>query len=143
MTDIKTAFKKRFGQQFDGPLFRFGALVEYIPITAKEKSRVYQFGKKTLKGIFSGYVSCAGGGWSGDLLVADSRALQDSQASDICVERFKGQAYSLKSECEFLHDHHLKLRAISRQKMMLNSKNSTSWEVKMRGPRVEFLLSTP
>ena len=29
----------------------FGTLVEYTPITAKDKSRVHQFGQKTLRGV--------------------------------------------------------------------------------------------
>ena len=56
MSDDKTAFEKRYGQKFDGPPIPFGTLVEYIPITAKAKSSVHQFGKKTLKGIFLGCV---------------------------------------------------------------------------------------
>ena len=56
----KTAFEKRYGQKFDGPSIPFGTSVEYIPITAKDKSRVHQFGQKTLKGIFLGYVPRAG-----------------------------------------------------------------------------------
>ena len=42
MADGKTAFEKRCGQKFDGPSIPFGTLVEYIPITAKDKSRVHQ-----------------------------------------------------------------------------------------------------
>ena len=57
MADGKTACEKRSGQKFDGPSIPLGALVEYIPITARDKSRVHQFGKKTLqKKIFLGYV---------------------------------------------------------------------------------------
>ena len=66
MADGKTPFEKRCCQKFDGPSIPFGTLVEYIPITAKDKSRVHQFGKTTLNGLFSGYVLRAGGGWSGD-----------------------------------------------------------------------------
>ena len=49
----------------------FGTLVEYIPITAKDKSRIHQFGHKTLKGRFLGFVLRAGGGWSGEMTRAD------------------------------------------------------------------------
>ena len=61
MTDGKTALKKRCGQNFDGPSIPFGTSVEYIPITAKDKSRVHQFGKQTPKGTFLGCVLRAGG----------------------------------------------------------------------------------
>ena len=66
MADGKTPFEKRCCQKFDGPSIPFGTLVKYIPITAKDKSRVHQFWKTTLNGLFSGYVLRAGVGWSGD-----------------------------------------------------------------------------
>ena len=49
MADGKTAFEKRYGQKFDGPSIILGTLVEYIPVTAKDKSRVHQFGKARSK----------------------------------------------------------------------------------------------
>ena len=42
----KTPFEKRYCQTCDGPSIPFGTLVEYIPINAKDKSRIYQFGRK-------------------------------------------------------------------------------------------------
>ena len=48
--------RKDVGNEFDGPSLPFGALVDYIPITAKDKSIVHQLGKKTLKVIFLDYV---------------------------------------------------------------------------------------
>ena len=56
MADVKTAFEERYGQTFWRTITYKGTLVDYIPITAKDKSRVHQFGKDTLKGIFLGYV---------------------------------------------------------------------------------------
>ena len=38
----------------------FGSLVEYCPITAKDQSRIHQFGKKILTGLFLGYALYAG-----------------------------------------------------------------------------------
>ena len=32
--------------------FRFGSLVEYYPMSAKDQSRIHQFGKKVLPGLF-------------------------------------------------------------------------------------------
>ena len=52
MVDGKTALENRYGQKFDGPAIPFGTLVEYIPITAKDKSRGHQFGSKVLLGLF-------------------------------------------------------------------------------------------
>ena len=45
----------RSGQPFKGPIIPFGSLVEYHPITAKDQSRIHQFGKKVLPGMFLGY----------------------------------------------------------------------------------------
>ena len=43
-------------------------MVEYYPITAKDQSRIHQFGKKVLPGLFLGYALYAGGIWKGDVL---------------------------------------------------------------------------
>ena len=40
---------------FKGPITPFGSLVEYYPISAKDQSRIHQFGKKVLPGLFLGY----------------------------------------------------------------------------------------
>ena len=52
--------KRRFGKPFEGPIIPFGSLVEYHPITAKDQSRIHQFGKKVLPGLFVGYALYAG-----------------------------------------------------------------------------------
>ena len=46
---------------FKGPIIPFGSLVEYYPISAKDQSRIHQFGKKVLPGLFLGYALYAGG----------------------------------------------------------------------------------
>ena len=38
----------------------FGAMVEYHPISARDISRIHQFGPKVLPGLFLGYVLYAG-----------------------------------------------------------------------------------
>ena len=50
MADSKTLHQKRYGKEFDGPLIFCGTLFGCVPITAKDKSRTHQFGKKTLSG---------------------------------------------------------------------------------------------
>ena len=47
--------KDVFGQPFKGPIIPFGSLVEYHPRTAKDQSRIHQFGKNVLPGLFLGY----------------------------------------------------------------------------------------
>ena len=44
--DGKTPYERRFGQPYNGPMIPFHSLVEYHPITAKDHSRIHQFGKK-------------------------------------------------------------------------------------------------
>ena len=75
--------KKRFGQPFTGPIIPFGSLVEYHPITAKDQSRIHQFGKKVLPRLFLGYALYEGGIWKGDVLVADLEELETMNASEI------------------------------------------------------------
>ena len=52
LSDGKTPYERRFGQPFKGPIIPFRSLVEYHPITAKDQSRIHQFGKKVLPGLF-------------------------------------------------------------------------------------------
>ena len=60
LSDGKTPYERRFGQPFKGPIIPFGSLVEYYPISAKDQSRIHQFGKKVLPGLFLGYALYAG-----------------------------------------------------------------------------------
>ena len=50
----------RFGDHFKGPIIPFGSLVEYYPISAEDQSRIHQFGKKVLPGLFLGCALYAG-----------------------------------------------------------------------------------
>ena len=55
LSDGKTPYGRRFGEPFQGPIIPFGSMVEYFPVSAKDQSRIHQFGKKVLPGIFLGY----------------------------------------------------------------------------------------
>ena len=70
LSDGKTSFERRCGEPFLEPIIPFGSLVEYHPITAKDQSRIHQFGKTVLPGLFLGYALYAGRIWKGDVLVA-------------------------------------------------------------------------
>ena len=63
------------------------ALVEYYPNSAKDQSRIHQFGKKFLPGLYLGYALYAGGIWKGDILVADLEELETMDASEIYSKR--------------------------------------------------------
>ena len=60
LSDGKTPYERCFGQPCKGPIIPFGSLVEYFPISAKDQSRIHQFGKKVLPGLFLGYALYAG-----------------------------------------------------------------------------------
>ena len=57
--------KDVLGNLLKGPIIPFGSLVEYHPLTAKDQSRIDQFGKKVLPGLFLGYALYAGGNLEG------------------------------------------------------------------------------
>ena len=72
-------------------LSRLVHFFEYYPITSKDQSRIHQFGKKVLPGLFLGYALYAGGIWKGDVLIADLEELETMDASEI---------YSKRAQCE-------------------------------------------
>ena len=55
LSDGKTPHERRFGEPFEGQIIPFGSLVEPYPISAKDQSRIHEFGKKVLPGFFLGY----------------------------------------------------------------------------------------
>ena len=91
LSDGKTSYERCFGQPFKGPIIPFGSLVEYHPITAKDQSRIHQFGKKVLPGLFLGYALYAGGIWKGDVLIADLDELETMDASEIYSKRLNAK----------------------------------------------------
>ena len=92
MADGRTPYEKRFGEPFGGPIIPFGAECNYQPITAKDKQRLHAMGLKELSGIFVGYDTRVGGGWSSDLLVIDREELGNAEnASDVYIKRFEAR----------------------------------------------------
>ena len=87
----KTPYGRRFGEPSKGPVIPFGSLVEYHTITAKDQSRIHQFGKKVLPGLFLGYALYARGIWKGDILVADIEELETMDASEIYSKRLNAK----------------------------------------------------
>ena len=83
LSDGKTLYERRFGIPFNGQVIPFGAMFEYHTISAKDLSRLHQFGKKVLPGKFLGYVLYAVGIWKGDILLADREELEKMDASGI------------------------------------------------------------
>ena len=100
--DGKTPYEKRFGQPFKGPIIPFGSLVEYHPFTAKDQSKIHQFGKKVLPGLFLGYALYAGRIWKGDVLIADLEELETMDASEIYSKRLNAKEVIFPKQREFI-----------------------------------------
>ena len=87
LSDGKTPYERRFGMPFNGPVIPFGVMVKYHPISAKDQSRLHQFGAKVLPAIFLGYALHAGRIWKGDIMVADIEELEEMDASELHARR--------------------------------------------------------
>ena len=66
-------------------------MVEYHPVSAKDISRLHQYGPQVLPGMFLGYVLYAGGIWKGDIKVADIEELEEMDASELHARRLNGK----------------------------------------------------
>ena len=83
--------KDVLGNHFKGPIIPFGSLVESHPITAKDQSRIHQFGKKVLPGLFLGCALYAWCIWKGDELIADLEELEAMDASETYSKRLNAK----------------------------------------------------
>ena len=107
LSDGKTPYERRFGKPSKGPIIPFGSLVEYHPITAKDQSRIHQFGKRVLPGIFLICALMAEGIWKGKILVAAFEELenltrQKSMFEEIHVRRLNAKEVTSKNS-ELFH----------------------------------------
>ena len=91
LSDGKAPYERRFGMPFNGSVIPFGAMVEYHPISAKDQSRLHQFGAKVLPGKFLGFALYAGGIWKGDVIIADIEELEEMDASELHARRFNAK----------------------------------------------------
>ena len=66
-------------------------MVEYHSISAKDQSRLHQFGPKVLPGIFFGYVLSAGEIWKADVMVADIEEMDEMGASELHARRLNAK----------------------------------------------------
>ena len=75
-----------------GPSFRLVHWLNIIPCRLKtNQSRILQFGKKVLPGIFLGYGLCAGESGRGYILVVDLQELEEMDASEIHANRLNAK----------------------------------------------------
>ena len=66
-------------------------MVEYHLVSAKDQSRLHQFGNKVLPGIFLEYALYAERILKGDMLVADIEELEKLDASEIYTRRLNAE----------------------------------------------------
>ena len=102
LSDGKTPYEDVLGNHLKGPIIPFGSLFEYHPITAKDRSRIHQFGKKVLPGLFLGYALYAGGIWKGGVLIADLVVLETMDASEILSKRLNAKEVIFPKQGEFI-----------------------------------------
>ena len=102
LSDGKTPYEMRFGMPFNGPVMPFGAMVEYHPISAKDLSRLQQFGPQIVPGFFFDYVLYAGGIWKGDIKIADIEELEEMDASELHARRLNAKEVLTSIKSDFL-----------------------------------------
>ena len=93
LSDGKTPMKDVLGNHLKDLLFHL--------VLAKDQSRIHQFGKTVLPGLFFGYVLYAGGIWKGDVLVADLEELETMDASEIYSKRLNAKEVIFPKQGEF------------------------------------------
>ena len=93
LSDGKTPYERRFGNHLEDLLFHLVHLVEYHPTTAKDQSRIHQFGKKVLPGLCLGYALYAGRISKGHVLVAD--IVETMDASEIYSKRLNAKGSNI------------------------------------------------
>ena len=101
----KLRYERRFGESFKGPIIPFGALVQYLPNSERDKARIHQFGKQVLPGIFPGCALIARELWKRDILVADIEELEKLDASEVYPRRLSAKEVLMThkdGECVFL-----------------------------------------
>ena len=103
LADGKTPYERRFGESFKGPIFPFGASVEYYPMSARDQARLHQCGKKVLPGIFLEFALIAGGIWKGYILIADIEGLENLEASEIYIRRMNAKEVLITRRKENLY----------------------------------------
>ena len=102
LSDGKTPYERRFEKPFSKPIIPFRSLVEYYPLSAKDQSRIHQFGKKVLPGSFLVYALYAGRIWKGDVLIADLEELETMDASEIYSKRLNAKEVIFPKQGEFI-----------------------------------------
>ena len=91
LSDGKIPYERRFGTTFKESIIPFDSLFEYYPISAKDQSRIHQFGKKIFSGLFHGCALFAGEFWKDNILIADIEELETMDVSEIYSKRLNAK----------------------------------------------------
>ena len=89
LSDGKTPYERRFGIPFNGPVIPLGAMVEYHLVSAKDISRLHQFGPKILARCIPRLCIVCGENLERDIMIADIGELEEMDASEIHARRLK------------------------------------------------------
>ena len=100
LSDGKALCERRLGEPSEGPIIPFGSMIEHHPMSVKDLSRLHQFGKNVLPGIFFGYPLYAGRIWKGDILVVDLEELEKVDASEIHAKRLNAKEVTTPKDGE-------------------------------------------
>ena len=94
--DGKTLYERRFGQPLNRPVIPFKAIVEYHPVSAKDLSRLQQFGPKvfwpkSLARYIPRLCIVCGRICKGDITVADIEEQEEMDTSELHARRLNAQ----------------------------------------------------
>ena len=101
--DGKEVYESLSSRQKKPYITPFGAMVEYHPISARDQTRLHQFGKTVLPRIFVGYALIAGRIWKGDILIADTRELENTDASGVYIQRINAKEVLIITKGRRIH----------------------------------------
>ena len=99
--DGKTPFERRCGEPFRGTVIPCGSMVQHHSISAKDQSRLQQFGGKVLLGVILGYALYAAYIWKGDIMVADGEELENLDVSQIHARRLNAKEVLVQKNADF------------------------------------------
>ena len=94
----KLSMKDDLDNQTKGQKFLLEQWLNIIRISERDQSRLHQFGKTVLPGIFLGYELIAERLWKGHILVADTEELEKLGASEIYPPRINAKEILIRQK---------------------------------------------
>ena len=97
----KPPCERRFWRTIPRADNTFWSMVECHPTSPKDLSRIHQFGKKILPGIFLGYELIAMKTWRGNILISDLKDLEKLDAPNIYPRRINAKEVLIRQKDRF------------------------------------------